>query len=125
MDAVEILVFIAVMGLLLYQKATKNQSKDKKLRQKRPIRPAVILKEEEKMSETVVPVNDPGMSKPDSFYKAALKRKSTRPVSDPEKKASTVVPSITEVSGESIRFRNREDARRAFLYSEIFNRKYD
>ena len=125
MDAVEILVFIAVMGLLLSQKATKNQSNDKKLRQKRPIRLAVILHEQEKLSDTFVPVNDPGMSKHDSCYKAALKRKSTRPVSEPERKAPTNVPSESETSGGTVRFRSREDARRAFLYSEIFNQKYD
>lgn len=124
MDVIEILAFIVAMGLLLYRKVSVNQTQDKRPRKKRPVRPALDVGEEdkvEKVSETVIPVKEPTVIRPTSFHK----RKSVHPVSDPEKKASTVVPSITEVSGESIRFRNREDARRAFLYSEIFNRKYD
>jgi len=128
MDVIEILAFIVAIGLLLYRKVSVNQTQDKRPRKKRPVRPALDVGEKdkvEKVSETVIPVKEPTVIRPTSFHDATRKRKSVHPVSDPEKKASTVVPSITEVSGESIRFRNREDARRAFLYSEIFNRKYD
>lgn len=122
MDAVEILVFMAVMGLLFYQKATRNQSKDKKPRQKRPV---VALEEEKSMSETVISVEKPVMSKHTPFYEADLKRKSMRPVPEPPKKNPAIVSSAAGTSEETVRFRNLEDVRRAFLYSEIFNRKYD
>lgn len=125
MDGMEILVFIAIMGLLLYQKSTRKQSKDKKPRQKRPARPVVVPEEEEEFPETVVPIQEPAMYGTDSLYEATLKRKSMRPVPEPKKKVSTGVPATKEDSGEKIHFRSREDARRAFLYSEIFNRKYD
>ena len=125
MDAVEILVFIAVMGLLLYRKATGNQSKDKKPRQKRPARPVVVSEEEAEVSETVVPVKGPARPQSASLYEVASKRKTKRPAAEPKKKTATVVPSVTETSEEAVRFRTREDARRAFLYSEIFHRKYD
>lgn len=126
MDGMEILVFIAIMGLLLYQKSTRKQSKDKKPRQKRPAHPVVLEEEEEEeVPETVVPIEKPAMSRPDSLYEATLERKPFPPVSEQKGKVTTRVSPIKRSSDGRIRFRTREDARRAFLYSEIFNRKYD
>lgn len=121
MDGIEIFVFVAFMGLLLYQKVT-GKSKEKKPRQKRP----VVVPEREtadEASETVVPVQEiygTGLSD-----KTVSVHKPVRTVSAPKKAGSVAVPPTAGNPEESIRFRNREDARRAFLYSEIFNRKYD
>ena len=39
-------------------------------------------------------------------------------------KTNEVKPNIASQSPAEIRLRSKEDARRAFIYSEIFNRKY-
>lgn len=122
MDGIEILVFIAIMGLLLYRKATKNQLKDKLPRQKRPV---VAPEDEGEVMETVVQIKEPEMPRFGPLCETTLKRESIPPVSDPKKKVSTRVPSTMEGTNEKIHLKTREDARRAFLYSEIFNRKYD
>ncbi len=97
MDIIQVLVFLGIIGWGLFQARTQKQKKPKRVKTVRI--PAPVPEARKKRRYTSV--------KPSTPKEQALN-----------------VPKKEEQKPE-IAFRNAADARRAFIYSEIFRRKYD
>lgn len=113
MDVIQILVFLGIIGWGLFQARTQKQKKPKRVKTVRQAPPAASFSVEEEVSEEVVPVPE-----------ARKKRRYTSAKPSTPKEQALNVPKKEEQKPD-IAFRNAADARRAFIYSEIFRRKYD
>lgn len=116
MDIIQVLVFLGIIGWGLFQARTQKQKKPKRAKTVRQAPPTASFSVEEEIPEEVIPAPVP---------EARKKRRNTsvKP-STPKEEQALNVPKKEEQKPE-IAFRNAADARRAFIYSEIFRRKYD
>lgn len=115
MDVIQILVFLAIIGWGLSQTRRQKQKGRAKTAGKMP--PADLWPVEEEAVDEEMPEPVPA-PEPAGKQKAAAVRPSGREARGaemPEKKERR--PEVT--------FRNAADARRAFIYSEVFRRKYE
>ena len=110
MDIIQVLVFLGIIGWGLFQARTQKQKKPKRAEAVRQAPPAASFSVEE-----VIPAPVP---------EARKKRRYTSVKPSTPKEQALNVPKKEEQKPE-IAFRNAADARRAFIYSEIFRRKYD
>lgn len=115
MDVIQILVFLGIIGWGLFQARTQKQKKPKRVKTVRQAPPAPSFSVEEEVPEEVIPTLVP---------EARKKRRYTSAKPSTPKEQVLNVPKKEEQKPE-IAFRNAADARRAFIYSEIFRRKYD
>lgn len=116
MDVVQILVFLGMIGWGLFQARTQKQKKPKRVKTVRQAPPAAsFFSVEEEVPEEVIPA---------PVSEAMKKRKYTSVKPSTLKEQALNVPKREEQKPE-IAFHNAADARRAFIYSEIFRRKYD
>lgn len=115
MDIVQILVFLGIIGWGLFQARIQKQKQPKRVKAVKPIPPAASFSVEEEVPEEVIPAPVP---------EARKKRRYTSAKPSTPKEQALNVPKKEEQKPE-IAFRNAADARRAFIYSEIFHRKYD
>ena len=115
MDVIQILVFLGIIGWGLFQARTQKQKKPKRVKIVRQTPPAASFSVEEEVLEEVIPAPVP---------EARKKRRYTSAKPSTSKEQALNVPKKEEQKPE-IAFRNAADARRAFIYSEIFRRKYD
>ncbi|HJF81196.1 hypothetical protein [Phocaeicola plebeius] len=115
MDVIQILVFLGIIGWGLFQARTQKQKKPKRVKTVRQTPPAASFSVEEEVLEEVIPAPVP---------EARKKRRYTSAKPSTPKEQVLNVPKKEEQKPE-IAFRNAADARRAFIYSEIFRRKYD
>ena len=112
MGVIQILVFLGIIGWGLFQARTQKQKKPKRVKTVRQAPPAASFSVEEEIPEEVIPAPVP----------EARRYTSAQP-STPKEQALNVPKK--EEQKPDIAFRNAADARRAFIYSEIFRRKYD
>lgn len=118
MDVIQILVFLGIIGWGLFQARTQKQKKPKRVKTVRQASPAAsfsVEEVEEEVPEEVIPAPVP---------EARKKRRYTSAKPSTPKEQALNVPKKEEQKPEIV-FRNAADARRAFIYSEIFRRKYD
>lgn len=115
MDIIQVLVFLGIIGWGLFQARTQKQKKPKRAEAVRQAPPAASFSVEEEIPEEVIPAPVP---------EARKKRRYTSVKPSTSKEQALNVPKKEEQKPE-IAFRNAADARRAFIYSEIFRRKYD
>lgn len=116
MDVIQILVFLGIIGWGLFQARTQKQKKPKRVKTVRQAPPAAsFFSVEEEVPEEVISAPVP---------EARKKRRYTSAKPSTPKEQVLNVPKKEEQKSE-IAFRNAADARRAFIYSEIFRRKYD
>lgn len=115
MDIIQVLVFLGIIGWGLFQARTQKQKKPKRVKTVRQTPPAASFSVEEEVSEEVIPAPVP---------EARKKRRYTSAKPSTPKEQALNVPKKEEQKPD-IAFRNAADARRAFIYSEIFRRKYD
>lgn len=113
MDVIQVLVFLGMIGWGLFQARTQKQKKPKRVRTISQIPSASSVEEE--IPEEVIPAPVPRTRKKQKYT-------SVKP-SIPKEQALNVP--TEEKQKPEITFRNAADARRAFIYSEIFRRKYD
>lgn len=126
MDVFQILIFLVIIGVGLFKTLRKQQSQTthRKVRRKTvPVNPFPLeeeMPEKEDMPEKVQMTPSPEVRK----KKHTLKQGKQRRKESPEKPVPVQgKPSEEHPSGYA--FRTPSDARRAFIYSEIFRRKYD
>lgn len=126
MDVFQILIFLVIIGVGLFKTLRKQQSQTthRKVRRKTvPVNPFPVeeeIPEEEEMPEKVQMTPSPEVRK----KKHVLKQEKQRKKESPEKLVS-VQGKPSEEHPSEYAFRTPSDARRAFIYSEIFRRKYD
>ncbi len=126
MDVFQILIFLVIIGVGLFKTLRKRQlqtTRRKVVRKTVPVNPFPLeeeMPEKEDMPEKVQMTPSPEVRK----KKHVLKQEKQRRKESPEKPVPVQgKPSEEHPSGYA--FRTPSDARRAFIYSEIFRRKYD
>lgn len=123
-DVVSILVVVVAVALAAYRNYVKKEKKRNKASRRKTARRAPVCVETEDPEPFVKeePVLQRAVNEKD--IKRAGEERKVRNVSGglyrPEVQ-HTVSPAA---SGKNIRLKTPEEARRAFIYSEIFNRKY-
>lgn len=128
-----LLFILLIVALFLWDTSKKPKSTGKKTVAK-PLRPAAGMPafpaEPSRMPE---PVNIPEMSiprmpmQPQFVLQDTSKPQPRQPKAKPSSKKTkpaAVEAHTPKAAPTPVRFRTVDDARRAFIYSEIFNRKY-
>lgn len=129
MDVFQILIFLVIIGVGLFKTLRKQQSQTthRKVRRKTaPVNPFPLeeeMPEEEKMPEKVQMTPSPDVRKKKHVLKQEKQRKKANKENSERPIPVQGKPSEEHPSGYA--FRTPSDARRAFIYSEIFRRKYD
>ena len=116
MDIIQVIIFIVIMIVAIVQQISKAGKEKKTPSPKEVLAEMFPEIEQESMGEEL----------PVSPAPAIRKSRSPRMQHQPMVKKPTVPP-VKETKGECrtpIKLSTREEARRAFIYSEIFNRKY-
>ena len=114
-EIIQILIFVGAMAIAVVGQNAKNKKKSK------TTSPQEVLEDmfPEIEVDQEAPIAEPQpTSKPKPFFK----RKPHMASISPEPIQTTVSQPPKEK--EKISLNNRKEARRAFIYSEIFNRKY-
>lgn len=109
MEVVQVLIFVAIVAVAIMKQLAKAKKEAEARSQSIPTPVEVEIEEQPMISP------------------APVTRKPQRPASQKNQKATvTQVASKSELpqSQTKIKLSTREEARRAFIYSEIFNRKY-
>ena len=108
-----LLIILALVAFAIYRQTAKTPKKQQPKRQK-PI--SYFPGEEEEREEEETPV-----AEAQPMPTSRPRRPAPQPV-----KAKPKAPSVPtyDDTGKDIRLRTPSDARRAFIYSEIFKRKY-
>ena len=120
MDVFQILIFLGIICLGLYQ--TRKQVQ-KKTTQKKVVRKMVPADAFPKAEEAVEEVR---MTPPPTKRKKRAEHFAKQVKQPPkENKQTPVQVEKPEEDRSEYAFRTPSDARRAFIYSEIFRRKYD
>lgn len=125
MDVFQILIFLVVIGLGVFKAARKKQPQTTRRRVVRKSVPADSFPmdredEEEPMAVEVQMTPSPEVRK----AKHSVRQERTARKEGKEKRVPGPVKASEEKPSEYA-FRTPSDARRAFIYSEIFRRKYD
>lgn len=116
MDVIQVLVFLGIIGWGLFQARTQKQKKPKRARTVRQTPPAAFFSvEEEEVTEEEIPAPGTEARKGKRYTSVKPSGKKEQVLNVPEK----------EERKPEIALRNATDARQAFIYSEIFRRKYD
>lgn len=115
MDIIQVLVFLGIISWGLFQARTQKQKKPKRVKTVRQAPPATSFSVEEEIPEEVIPAPVPEARKKRRYTSAKPSTSNEQVLNVPKK----------EEQKPEIAFRNAADARRAFIYSEIFCRKYD
>lgn len=125
MDIIEILVLMVCVGVLLYRKSVQKPSgKSRKASKSRPLHSDSFPSAERAVPHASVSPEMP-MKDFTTLHASASKRKTTASSVSKQDEPSAAEPVAGSNVKENIRFRSKEDVCRAFLYSEIFNRKYN
>lgn len=112
MEIFQVLVVVAMIAIAVWQKSREKRVKRMQIRKQQ-------LKKKLDTHLTVVPPPIP--------VEARTKKKEElrKPI---EQASTSLLPSqsaVHETRTSSVRLNTREEARRAFIYSEIFSRKYE
>ena len=116
MEIIQFLIFGAIIVLAIVQQVTKSARKDELARKKQST-PVFPVEETEEKVETEIP----------TFASIKAKYKQPKPnITHPKVQSATAKNSaaVSPAPDNRIKLSTREEARRAFIYSEIFNRKY-
>lgn len=123
-EVIKIFVIVGAIAFVSYQNYAKKEKKRSKASRKntsRPVashvEPTVIMSGEQK--ENIAQMSDNKQGK-----RMRGEGRKHRNISD-KTTGKEVSPAVRQpVSGKAVRLKTAEEARRAFIYSEIFNRKY-
>lgn len=113
-EIIQILIFVGAMVIMVVQQNVKSKKKPETT----PSPAGEIL--EDIFPELKQAIQQAPPAKPQK--KSAPRKKPARAFTQPS--AETPKPTPPTSSAPRIRLNNREEAKRAFIYSEIFNRKY-
>lgn len=115
MDFIQVIIFIVIIAVAIVQQIRKA-SKAEKVTSPREVLADMFPPIEE---EEILVTPAPAARKPQS------PRRQNQPTSNAPKQAGpTQRPVKKKPESPAIKLSSKEEARRAFIYSEIFNRKY-
>lgn len=116
-EFIQILIFAAAMGIsLLVQKKSQSNKKPATVSPKELLEDMFPETEEAQETDIVRPISTP--------ISADRKNKPFTPHPKSQRKTCTMPPADSSKQKKKISLNTKEEARRAFIYSEIFNRKY-
>lgn len=110
MDIFSVLIVIAVMAIAIFKQYNKGTAASRPVKKQVAVPPSSFVEEEEK----TVPAKKPQVRMQRSAFREEKKPEAPHSVSEPKREKE-----------EGVSLRTTADARRAFIYSEIFKRKYD
>lgn len=110
MDIFSVLVVIAVIAIAIFKQYNKGTAASRPVKKQMAVPSSPFVEEEEK----TVPVKKP---------QVRMQRSTFREEKKPE--VSRFAPEPKREKKENVSLRTPAEARRAFIYSEIFKRKYD
>ena len=124
MEFVQIIVIIAVIGFYVARNMRREAVRDRKRNPARPVAVPPPAPADMPLPEREYREAEATISPPASVHIPARERPYERKRTSPEA-AARPKPQPAEPRGETIRLDTAEEARRAFIYSEIFRRKYE
>lgn len=122
MDLMTVVVFLLIMGSFFYKRLTDAARKDAARKPAR--RPAA----QKNIHPAEKPVPEIRKKAPDTPYMPAIIKENAMQRTRNRKKTPPTIekgPVKTEENHSLAALKNVSEARRAFIYSEIFNRKYE
>ena len=114
MDIIQIIIFIVIIAVAVIQQISKASKKEKVTSPREVL--ADMFPEVEGEEQVLSPA--PVRHKPKS------PRKQNQPMAVPKQPVSLLTENKKQSNTIPIKLSTKEEARRAFIYSEIFNRKY-
>ena len=117
-DIFQILIFVAFAAFGVISQIRKDKKEES------TASPQEVLEDmfPELEQETEMPMVEPMVQQPVIRKKKKTPKKEKAPII--EKVSTPPQPSKTIADNKKIHLSSKEEARRAFIYSEIFNRKY-
>lgn len=114
MDFIQVIIFIVIIAVAIVQQIKKASKTEK------------VTSPKEVLADMFPPIEREGMSAPpvSPIRKPESARKQIQPASVPKQSVHTQRPVQKKAESSPIKLSTKEEARRAFIYSEIFNRKY-
>lgn len=116
-EIIQILIFVGAMVIAVVGQNAKNKKKPATASPQEVLED--MFPEIKDIQETSVVEPQPTPN-PAPAFKKTIRKNPTKPQGPPQK----MVQSPPAKQEKKIRLNNREEAKRAFIYSEIFNRKY-
>lgn len=113
MEGIQIIIFIIIIAVAIAQQISKAYKKEKAASPKEVLADMFPPLEVEEKPVSPAPM----------IHKPKATRKPNQPIAPSKPNISTQTKDKKTTSA-SIKLNTREEARRAFIYSEIFNRKY-
>lgn len=123
-EVIKIFVIVAAIAFAAYQNYAKKEKKRNKPSRKKMAKPATVHVEPDiimtgQQNECVEQILD---NKPNKKRKGEGRKH--RKLSEEAPQKDVLSTAQQPESGRTVRLKTPADARRAFIYSEIFNRKY-
>lgn len=123
-EVIKIFVIVAAIAFAAYQNYAKKEKKRNKPSRKKMVKPATVYVEPDiimtdQQNECVEQSVDNKLNK-----KRKGEGRKHRKLSEEAPQKDALSTAQQPESGRTVRLKTPADARRAFIYSEIFNRKY-
>lgn len=123
-EVIKIFVIVAAIAFAAYQNYAKKEKKRNKPSRKKMVKPATVYVEPDiimtdQQNECVEQSVDNKLNK-----KRKGEGRKHRKLSEEAPQKDALSTAQQPESGSTVRLKTPADARRAFIYSEIFNRKY-
>lgn len=123
-EVIKIFVIVAAIAFAAYQNYAKKEKKRNKPSRKKMVKPATVYVEPDiimtdQQNECVEQSVDNKLNK-----KRKGEGRKHRKLSEEAPQKDVLSTAQQPESGRTVRLKTPADARRAFIYSEIFNRKY-
>lgn len=115
MDIIQVIIFIVIIAVAIVQQISKAAKKENATSPKDVL--ADMFPDIEEAEPVVFPASPPEVTKPQ------YPRKQSRPMPVPKQTVAQEAEN-KKPNSSPIKLNTREKARQAFIYSEIFNRKY-
>lgn len=114
MDIIQVIIFIVIIAVAIIQQISKASKKEKVTSPREVLADMFPEVEEEEQFLSPAPVK----------HKSKSSRKQNQPAAAPKQAVPPRAENKKQSNTAPVKLSTKEEARRAFIYSEIFNRKY-
>lgn len=114
MDIIQVIIFIVIIAVAVIQQISKASKKEKVTSPREVL--ADMFPEVEGEEQILSPAP--------ATHKSKSSRKQNQPMAVPKQTVSSRTENKKQSNTAPVKLSTKEEARRAFIYSEIFNRKY-
>lgn len=124
MEFIQVIIFIAVIAFVIYNNVQKEKAKERKRNPAQPVNAPMPHAPESPFLEGEV--QEPRMTRlqRQRHEPNAVTAQQHQPQHNPPRTTVPAAKRTVQSAREEINLRSAAEARKAFIYSEIFNRKY-